>query len=55
MTLNELHAKPLSESMAEMDMVNFKVHTDDKGAVVSIEVKYAPKDNPDGKKGLARK
>lgn len=51
MTLNELHTKPLSESIAEMDMVSFKVHTDDKGVVIAIEVKYAPKDSSDKKKG----
>lgn len=51
MTLNELHAKPLFESIAEMDMVKFKVHTDDKGVVIAIEVKYAPKDSSEKKKG----
>ena len=51
MTLNELYQKPLSESIVEMDMTDFKVHTDDEGVVMAIEVKYMPKDRPDKRKG----
>jgi len=45
MTLNELNTKPLASIIAEMDMVSFKVHTNDQGIVIAVETKYAPRGN----------
>lgn len=47
MKMNDLLKKPLADSMSEMDLVDFKVHTDDKGNVKAIELKYRPTDEAD--------
>lgn len=41
MKLNELYAKPIKEVVAEMEMVDMKVHTDEAGNVRTIEIKYS--------------
>lgn len=46
MTLNEFQKKPLSELLNEMDLIEIKAHTDKKGTIRAIEVKYSPKNSP---------
>lgn len=47
MKMNDLLKKSLADSMSEMDLVDFKVHSDDKGNIKAIEVKYRPTDAAD--------
>ena len=50
MTLNEVQRRPIVEVVAEMNLVETKIHTDDGGTIRSIEMKYVPvSENPDGK------
>ena len=41
MTLKDLHSKPLSEIIEKMDMVDLKVHSDNNGNIINIEINYA--------------
>lgn len=41
MTLKDLHSKPLSKIIEQMEMVDLKIHSDNKGNINSIEIKYA--------------
>ena len=43
MTLTDLYNKPMKEVLNNCDIVEQKVHTDDNGDVVAIEMKYKPK------------
>lgn len=47
MTLKDLHSKPLSEIIEQMDMVDLKVHSDNNGVINSIEIKYAAQQKVD--------
>ena len=47
MKMNDLIDKPLAETLNSMDLVDFKVHSDDNGTIRSIEMKYVPKDSKD--------
>ena len=51
MTLKDLHSKPLSEIIEKMDMVDLKVHSDNNGNIINIEIKYAAQQETD--KGLS--
>lgn len=47
MTLKDLHSKPLSEIIEKMDMVDLKVHSDNNGNIINIEIKYAAQQETD--------
>lgn len=47
MKMNDLIDKPLTETLSNMDLVDFKVHSDENGTIRSIEMKYVPKDSAD--------
>ena len=50
MILNEVQSRPIIELVTEMNLVDVKIHTDDDGAIRSIEMKYVPiSQKPDGK------
>lgn len=40
MKLSEFVKLPLQEALENLDMTDYKVHTDDEGNVCSVEVKY---------------
>lgn len=42
MTLTEMNQLPMKEVLEKCDVVEQKVHTNDDGVVMSIEVKYKP-------------
>lgn len=42
MMLNEVQRRPIVEVVAEMNLVEARIHTDDDGAVRCIEMKYVP-------------
>ena len=42
MTLKEMRTQPLVNILDKMDMVDLKVHTDDRGNICAIEIKYEP-------------
>ena len=42
MTLKELQTQSLTTILDKMDMVDLKVHTDPKGTICAIEIKYEP-------------
>lgn len=44
MKLGEFMQKPLSEALAEMNLIDSKVHTDAEGNVQAVELKYRPTD-----------
>lgn len=44
MTLSDFMQKPLSEAVADMELVESKFHTDDNGQLQAVELKYRPKD-----------
>lgn len=50
MTLKDLHSKPLSEIIEQMDIVDLKVHSDNNGVINSIEIKYADSSKADSDK-----
>lgn len=41
MTLKNLYTKPLSEIVNQMEMIDLKIHSDNKGNISTIEIKYA--------------
>lgn len=50
MILNEVQRRPIVEVVAEMNLVEARIHTDDDGMIRSIEMKYVPiSEKPDGK------
>ena len=55
MNLGEFMQKPLSEAIAEMELVDSKVHTNDAGQVQAVELKYRPKDVVPEQKPTPRK
>ena len=42
MTLKEMRTQPLVNILDKMDMVDLKVHTDDRGNICAIEIKHEP-------------
>ena len=46
MTLGEFTEKPLNEALADMKLIENKIHTDEEGNVQAVELKYRPKDAP---------
>lgn len=40
MTLAEFMEKPLKEALQELSLVDSKVHTNDAGQVIAVELKY---------------
>lgn len=42
MTLKEMQTQSLTRILDKMDMVDLKVHTDSKGNICAIEIKYEP-------------
>lgn len=42
MKLREFVTKPLGEAIAELNLVDVKVHTDREGNVEAVELKYVP-------------
>lgn len=44
MKLGEIYEKPLKEVLKNFDLVKENIHTNDKGEIQSIELKYIPKD-----------
>jgi hypothetical protein len=42
MKLAEFMQKPLLEALLEMNLVDAKIHTNNSGNVVAIELKYSP-------------
>ena len=42
MTLNEVQRRPITEVVAEMNLVEVKIHTGDDGIIHAIEMKYVP-------------
>lgn len=42
MKLNELYATSFRDALAQMDINDLKVHTDDDGEIKSIEIRYVP-------------
>lgn len=53
MKLSDFVRVPLMESLANMDLIDYKVHTDCDGEIRSVELKYEPKDSnsPSTKEG----
>lgn len=49
MTLKDLQSNPLSNILEQMEMVDLKIHSDDKGIINSIEIKYAAHKEPNTK------
>lgn len=45
MKMNDVNSKPMKEVLEnDCDVVEQKIHTDNNGNVMAIEVKYRPKD-----------
>ncbi|MCM1269382.1 MAG: hypothetical protein NC247_01985 [Ruminococcus flavefaciens] len=45
MKLNDVYSKPMEQVIKEdCDVVDQKIHTDNNGNVMAIEIKYRPKD-----------
>lgn len=44
MNLNDFQQKNLKEVVEQMDLKDLKVHMNDTGNIVAIELKYIPKD-----------
>lgn len=45
MKMNDVYTKPMKQLLEEdCDVIEQKVHTDNNGNVMAIEVKYRPKD-----------
>lgn len=45
MKMNDVYSKPMKEVLEnDCDVVEQKIHTDNNGNVMAIEVKYRPKD-----------
>lgn len=44
MILNDVQRRPIVELVAEMNLVEAKIHTDNDGVIRSIEMKYVPVD-----------
>ena len=40
--LSEFVTKPLGEAIAELNLVDAKIHTDNEGNVEAVELKYEP-------------
>ncbi len=49
MKLNEVYSRPLKEVIAELDLSDMKIHTDEDGDVKAVELKYTDK-KPGGEK-----
>ena len=49
MKLSERTSRPLQDALQEMELTETKFHTMEDGTVLSVELKYVPKDrtNPD--------
>lgn len=44
MNLTDAYNKPLKEILADCNITNQKINSDDTGRIMSIEIKYVPKD-----------
>ena len=44
MKLGELTSRPLQDALQDMELAESKFHTMQDGTVVSVELKYVPKD-----------
>lgn len=55
MTLKDLHSNPLSNIIEQMEMVDLKIHSDDKGTINSIEIKYTTHNEQTSKEPTWRK
>lgn len=42
MKLNEIQGKTLKEIQDALELVDYKIHTDNSGEIKSLEVKYVP-------------
>lgn len=42
MTLKDMREQPLANILDKMEMVDLKVHSDPKGNIMAIEIKYEP-------------
>lgn len=49
MTLKDLKTMPIQSVIEEMDIVDLKIHSDNKGIINSIEIKYADPTNSETK------
>lgn len=43
MKLNEVYGRPLKEIIAELELSDMKIHTDEDGDVKAVELKYTDK------------
>jgi hypothetical protein len=50
MKLVDVYSKPLKEVVDKLELIDLKVHSDDKGDVKSVELKYVPRDIDDKSK-----
>lgn len=55
MTLKDLQSNSLSNILEQMEMVDLKIHSDDRGNINSIEIKYAIHNEPKAKEPTWRK
>ena len=44
MKLTDFTSKPLEEALKDMELMNFKIHTNDYGEIQYVELKYTSKD-----------
>jgi hypothetical protein len=44
MKIDAFNSKPLTEAVKDLVMVSAVTHTDDNGNVMSVEIKYKPKE-----------
>ena len=44
MKLSELTSRPLQDALQNMELAETKFHTMEDGTVISVELKYVPKD-----------
>lgn len=43
MKLTELYNKPLIEALKELELTDMKIHSDERGAIKALELKYIEK------------
>ena len=43
MKLTDIYAKSMKEVLEDCEIISQKIHTNDDGEIVAIEMKYAPK------------